>query len=368
MKNKVAILTITHGQNYGNRLQNYAVQTVLERFDLQVETIRNTTKTFNTRTLNYRLKLFIKRLTGYQLEQLDIRRYKFDKFTDKYIKLSKYEVAVGNIPNDLKCKYDLFVSGSDQVWNPHYGCNSHIDFMTFADKKQRISYAASFGIEELPEGSRSTYAEWIKGLNHISVREGSGARIIKELTGRDATILVDPTMMLSANEWEKIESKPKFLDESKKFILAYFLGDIESDKQKYVKKVADELEYEIIYLYNDTNEDENARNDKSFAYDPSEFLWLIHHAKIVFTDSFHACVFSILYNTPFRVFERTEKENLKMGSRIQNLLDIFGLKSCYGNISEELECIVDDNYDVTEILEEERKRTMGYLSTALKIK
>lgn len=362
---KVGILTITHGQNYGNRLQNYAVQTVLERQGVRAETIRNTTKTFNTRSTKYRIKLLIKRMTGYKLEQIDIRRYKFDKFTDKYIHLSKYVVSEGNIPHNLSTAYDMFVSGSDQVWNPHYGCNSCIDFMTFVDKNKRMSYAASFGITKLPSELREQYRIWINELKYISVREDTGAEIVRELTGRDATVLIDPTLMLDAYEWERLEKQPFNINKETSYVLVYFLGGLENQVEQYIKRVADEIDSEIIYLYSDYDERGNGRENTSFSYDPSEFLWLIHHAKIIFTDSFHACVFSMLYNKPFRVFERNDKEILEMGSRISNLLKIFRLNRCKGALDETTDEILSLKYNIEDVLQQQRKKTQYFLETAL---
>lgn len=362
---KIGILTITHGQNYGNRLQNYAVQTVLERMGATVETIYNTTKIFNTRSLNYRIKLFIKRMTGFKLEQSDIRSYKFDKFIDRYIHWSKYEVNADKIPKGLADAYDVFVSGSDQVWNPNFGYNSYIDFITFADKKKRVAYAASFGISTIPKDLETQYAEWINGLNYISVREAAGADIVKHLTGREATVLIDPTMMLDEEDWVKLEKRPKEVSENQGYIFIYFLGDLTEDVDKYIDNIALETGYKKIYLYNHTDERQKAREDCSFSYDPSEFLWLIHHAQMVFTDSFHSCVFSILYKTPFRVFQRQEKEKMDMSSRLDNLLSIFEIQWCHADFNETAEQIMNFKIDTQEVLREERERAIAYLEKAL---
>lgn len=360
---KIGVLTITNGQNYGNRLQNYAVQAVLERMGVKVETILNTTNTFDTRTLNYQLKLLIKRITGYTLEPLDLRRYKFDKFTDKFIHLSRYKVAADKMPEGLADAYDMFVSGSDQVWNPNYGFNSYIDFMTFADRDKRVSYAASFGVSEIPSNLEEQYTEWIAGLNHISVREATGAEIVKHLTGREATVLIDPTMMLDAEDWEKLEKKPKEIEENQKYILVYFLADHEKDKDKYISSIAAQTNYQVVPLYSDYDEVQKEKGVESFSYDPSEFLWLVHHAQIVFTDSFHSCVFSMLYKTPFRVFQRQEKMN--MNSRLDNLLGIFGMQWCHVDFNETAEQIMDFNINIQEVLQAERQKTLEYLTKAI---
>lgn len=363
---KVGILTITHGQNYGNRLQNYAVQEVLKKLGHEPETIRNTTKTFNTRTFNYRMKLLIKRVTKYKYENIDKRRYKCDKFTFKYIKQSRFTIAKDEVPGGIADAYDMFLSGSDQVWNPQYGCNSEIDFMTFAPQNKRMSYAASFGVSQLPEENKREYREWLNGIKYLSIREDSGRQIIHDLTGREAEVLIDPTMMLEQKEWEKIEKRPDWINIEKDFVLTYFLGEPNLARDQYVKKVAGKYGCQVISLYNDMTENEEERNNISFIADPAEFIWLIHNSKIVLTDSFHACVFSILFRKNFRVFKRYIDGKAQLGSRIDTLLGKFGLQEKKVDYQETIMLEENTAYeDAYEVLERERKKVYTYLKKAL---
>lgn len=232
---KVGIMTITNDKpNYGNRLQNYAVQRVLESIGCEVETINN----INKRVITKPYKAFVKNIissihyniSGFEKDKLNtfLREKRFNDFNKKYIKKSKYFVTETNIPKDLADSYDYFVCGSDQIWNPCFLRSSKLDFLTFAKKGQRISYSASFGISEIPEERKAEYKEWINGLDYISVREEAGADIVKNLTGRDATVLVDPTLMLTNEEWRSIAKKPK-LNLEQKYLLTYFLGPISDE-------------------------------------------------------------------------------------------------------------------------------------------
>ena len=311
---KIGIMTITNDKpNYGNRLQNYAVQRVLESIGCEAETINN----INKRVITKSYKVFVKDIISsiyYNMNKFEkdkfntiLRVKRFNDFDKKYIKKSKYSITETNIPEDLAEAYDYFVCGSDQIWNPYFYFNSKLDFLTFAKKGQRISYSASFGISEIPEERESDYKEWISGLDYISVREEAGANIVKKLTNREATVLVDPTLMLTSEEWRSIAKKPK-LNLEQKYLLTYFLGPITEESKKRIEDFAKIRNLKVINLLD--------KNDKFiYSVDPSEFIYLIDNCELMCTDSFHGCVFSIILNTPFIVFERKSKGK-SMNSRI----------------------------------------------------
>ena len=197
----------------------------------------------------------------------------------------------------------------------------------------------------------------LKKFKAISVREEAGKKIAKELTKReDIEVLVDPTMLLKKDEWEKLEKKPKKLETGKKYILNYFLGEISKEKKDAIENFAKENGYEII----------NILDTKSPFYKtgPSEFLYLVHNAEIVFTDSFHACVFSILYNKPFYVIERVAKGMKNMNSRIDTLLNKMGLQNRKFESVIETNC--EDIYEeVNKKLNIEREKALSFMKNAL---
>ena len=255
-------------------------------------------------------------------------------------------------------RIDYYVCGSDQIWNPDLGGDGFY-FANFAEKNKRVAYAASFGVETLPEKMAVDYTEYLKGMSHISVREHAGAALIKELVQKDVPVVVDPTMLLSREEWLPMMKKPTY-PLKERFMLTYFLGGYSDDAQNYIKKVAQEHDLQIVSL------NSMCKDCYWFGTGPSEFLWLIENAAVVCTNSFHGTVFSIIMNTPFINFRRGSKTN-SMHSRIETLLRTMQLTGrVYGEVKEE--CLFDMDYQhVTGILESEKKRSIEYLRNALNL-
>ncbi|WP_394870691.1 polysaccharide pyruvyl transferase family protein [Clostridium butyricum] len=352
---RVAIVTITNGENYGNRLQNYAVQQQLEKENIHIETLRN--KSGQSFSLIRSVKKLLKNTIFYCKYKNEINRKKyFHEFNNNYIVFSKYEVSNSKIPKKINEKFDLFICGSDQIWNPNYEENAEVNFLQFTSRNKKVSFAASFGANNIPEHRKHSMSIWLNDFKYISVREDSGKNILKQLTNRDdVEVLVDPTMLITAQEWDKLCKKPKQL-KSKKFILNYFLGEISYQRKKQIEIIAKENECEIINLMDKRN--------IFYQTGPSEFLYLEKNAFLICTDSFHSCVFAILYNTPFIVFER-EDNTVSMNSRIDTLLRKFKLedrrfKECIDN--EQLKC----DYSIAhKLLKEERKKSDRFLNKIL---
>lgn len=349
---RTAILTINDNGNYGNRLQNYATQQILEKIGVDVETIENIG---NTTILEKKIKNYLKKI----IPKRDFRRYNnFLKF-DAKVKYSSIIINNKNIPSYLKEKYDFFITGSDQVWNPKIGRLTNIDLLKFANNEQRISFSASLGISELPEEYKKIARNELKNFKAISVREDAGKKIVEELTKRnDIEVLIDPTMVLTNKEWDKVSQKPKQLKKlkGKQYILNYFLGDVSDKVKKKIETFAKENNCEIINLLE--------KNDPFYTCNPSEFLWLEKNAFLVCTDSFHSSVFAILYDKPFIVFERAGELN-NMGSRIDTLLSKLELKERKYNGEISNKSLIVDYSNSYKILEEERKKSIRFLKRAL---
>jgi hypothetical protein len=284
----------------------------------------------------------------------------FKNFSLSCIKETDFSISKDNIPDDLSNRYDFFVTGSDQVWNPNYRKGSPVDFLTFAPKEKRISYAASFGVSKIPEEYIEDYRLWLSELNHVSVREETGAEIIKELTGREATVSLDPTMLLTKEEWLSISKTPS--DKPMKgYLLTYFLGNIPKERMKLMKQIAKKNDLEIVNLA-------QVKDRIPYLSGPSEFIDYIHSASVFCTDSFHGAVFSILLSTPFIVFERDGKAP-SMNSRIETLLQTFKLESrAAENIQTNKQIFDVDYLHTIPILEKERTKAMDYLKTALNVR
>ena len=347
---KIGVTTHLSNANYGCALQTYAVINTFKKLGHEAVLIDDTTKVgvrtqyqkrskFSKISPSYMLSVIKTRLkTKYLMKnQRDhlipsiVRRKKyaalysklkkeraalFEDFYNSYIPKTNYKISSKDNLKEKLAEFDLFSTGSDQVWNPTYPHTSEIRFLTFAENNQKLSFAPSFGISQIPEYAKAPYAKWLSSFPMISVREERGAEIIKELTGKDAKVICDPTMTLTKEEWECIEKKPAF-DCSKPYALTYFLGNECNKYRKYIDKIAKEKNLKVINLY-------DLRETAHYVSGPAEFIYLIHHAQAVFTDSFHAAVFSILFKKDFMVFDRIE-DGRSMGSRLKTLLKKFDL-------------------------------------------
>lgn len=370
---KIGILTINNYNNYGNRLQNYALQEILKSMEFDVKTIVNIIKNKSSNSVKYKLRkvkymstnLIYKelntRLNNYLYKKNKTERIKaFKKFTREYIEETDYFISDNNIPDDLSQEFDYFITGSDQVWNPNFRHGSTIDFLTFAPRHKRIAYAPSFGISKIPEEYIDRYKTWLSEMYKLSVREEAGAKIIKELTGRDAVVLVDPTLMLTKEKWLSISKRAKNKPEGK-YLLTYFLRSVSKETKQKIKSIATKNKLQIVNLA-------DIRDKKTYTADPSEFIDYINSASVFLTDSFHGAVFSILLEVPFIVFNR-EGSIHSMNSRIDTLLSKFKLESRRANnITDNSQIFEIDYSHVPPILEAERKKAYEYLKEALNVK
>ncbi|SQB38901.1 polysaccharide pyruvyl transferase [Clostridium perfringens] len=371
--NKVAILTLNGYFNYGNRLQNYALQNIIENLGYECETVINTTyinkceynstksgkQIFFEKSFLEKMEMIKYKLNNKKIREINIERESiFREFSKEYINETEYTIKLGEIPSDINQRYDYFIAGSDQVWNPNDPMVSEINFMTFADKYKRLTYAPSFGVSRIPKRYKDEYIKFLSGLDNISVREYEGAKIIKDLTGKNAQVVLDPTMLLDKSEWMKISKSDKNKPKGK-YILTYFLGGISGDTKKKINKIVKENKFEIVNLA-------TLQDMKHYASGPSEFIDYINDASVFFTDSFHGCVFSLLMKTPFVVCDRNgHKSEEKMNSRIDTFLKKFDLEERRVELISK-DCILKCNYNNSyNILKNEKKKSIEYLKGSL---
>lgn len=341
---KIGIITI-NSINYGNRLQNYALQEVIKLLGYSVATVQR------ERPLKkkQRIKIEIKKIGQYCLRT---KGAKFDSFNRKITIANSYALANSQRAG-LKNEFDYFIAGSDQVWNPFYDFVGTSDLLAFAKPEQRISYAASFGVDEIPDEKKKVYTENLSQFKALSVREKEGAEIIKVLTGREAQVVLDPTMLLTSEQWSKVERKSKFTPK-KKYALVYSLGEKSADFKNSIKHYANEME---IFDIRTTQ-----KNGRELPVGPAEFLNLIHNAELILTDSFHASVFSILYHKRFITFKRP---GIDMSSRIVSLANTIGAKDKLDG-DNNLDCSNGLDYVlVDQLIVGERKQSIDFLKKAL---
>lgn len=343
---RAGIVTLFGEFNFGNRLQNYAVQQILKKHGLYVETIKYIGLKDDYPVVNN--------------ERDENRLIKFKNF-NKYIKFAdKIMYKECEVPREFSEYYDYIVLGSDQIWNFTF----HKEFSdkalgAFVPDNKRVSFSASFGISYLPEKNSDLYNMYKKNLQNmkaISVREYSGRDMVKELTDRDdVTVLIDPTMMLENTDWEEVIIKPEKL-KTDKFILKNFLGNVSEKVWEELKRISKEYNCEII--------DISDKNSPYYDIGPAEFLYLEKNAFLVATDSFHSCVFSILFSTPFVVFKREDNEFENMHSRIETLLEKFELQNRIFNNEITADVLNNDYSRTYDILREERRIANKFINTA----
>ena len=301
---KIGIITINDNNNYGNRLQNYAVCEIFNKMGMDGITIKN--------NVNSNMQIFkekIKYIAKMFFFKKNYDRVKNFKMFNKNIKFSDYCIRKDNIPCNINEKYDYFVVGSDQVWNPGFGRLSDIDLLTFATNNKKVALSASFGVSELSKENQKKVRDELSKFKAISVREEAGRNIAKKATNRDdIEVLIDPTMMINSSDWDKVLKKPRML-KNDRFILNYFLGELSDERKNEIYRFAQENNCEVINILD--------KNSKFYACGPSEFLYLEKNAVLICTDSFHSSVFAILYKRPLLIFER---EKTKMQTTLKELL------------------------------------------------
>ena len=351
---KTGIVTLYGNYNLGNKLQNYALAEAIAFFDGPVVTIKN--KTFRKNLIKYlqiesRLSnmIWINRLCG------KLKNNELIRFDRKHL-LGSEKIYFCNLPLRRLHRHDqcdLYCAGSDQIWNPYFGRTGMFNYLGFADYDRTFSYAASFGIDKIPK----KHVEAVrKGLNHIkfiSVREDAGKRIVEELTGRtDVQVLVDPTMLLTPEQWDEVAEKPK-RKLPEKYLLTYFLGDVSEQRRATIETKAKELGCETIWLMD--------KKSPFYAIGPGHFVYMIKHAKMVCTDSFHGSVFSFLYGRPMAIYDRKgSAEN--MSSRLETLSAKFGLQKQMVKDESLSEIPLNPDYSQGYVaLEEEQKKSKAFL-------
>lgn len=332
---KVGIVTLNGYFNYGNRLQNYALSKIIESMGHEVVTIWNKDKEEVIKDFIKSRLIWIPRF----------RRYRnFMVFSRKFIR---------EVPLSKKGKLDYIVIGSDQVWNPQYIKETPNLLYEPEDGEMVISYAASFGCLALPPSEVKNYKDHFKNYKAISVREKAGLEILSNMGIDNAVLVIDPTLLLTRDEWNKIKSSPNALKHERKYILKYFLGDISAGESNAIISFATENNLTVIDL--------RYQGSEYFASGPSEFISLVENSELICTDSFHACVFSFIYDKPFVVFQRKGCSDY-MYSRIESLLSVFHFSDReFNGLSITRANQLHDYTEMYRLLEKEREFGLNFL-------
>ncbi len=369
---RIGIITLHRAENYGSVLQAYALQKKLEDIGGEAVTLDYHPERYTNKGKLRRLKDKSSRFNNpFLLLAAQVLIYPsymrknrvFENFISKYLKLSKQSFSSNEEAKNLDFGMDAYCTGSDQVWNSHW--NEGVEralFLDFAPTgKMLFSYAASIGLDNLPQEEIEVTKSLLKKYEFISLREDTGVEIVKGLGREDAIQVLDPTLLLNKNEWDKALGIGKDKPNYQHYVVTY---NLHHDKtidnyamamsKKYGLKV-----YNISYNWHDMV------RKGHLAWCPSveDFVSLIKHADYVIADSFHATAFSIIYEKKF-VSIIPEIAS----ARLSSLLRISGLENRLMNSGSSDLSVLEHEIDyrlVNENINRERVKSMNFLQRAV---
>ena len=355
---KVAQLTLNTYNNYGNVLQKYALQKILERFVDFTEVLWFNGNIGVSHFWAETADIPPDQSLEYYLREA-IRMTKFKEFDERYIK-TRF-----NLPyiEDIADEYDFFVVGSDQVWNPFcefINMPLPIKFLEFAPREKKIAYAASIGISEFPNEVKEYCRQGIADFAHVSVREENAIKIISDLGLEPPLLVLDPTLLLTRDDYLKIARRPSWFNEKyeRGYILTYYLMGSHPPE---LTSMLQELNLPLINLC-------DIKNFNHYTTGVEEFLYLFAHASLVCVSSFHGTVFSILFKRPFINCTKNYQGMGVPSMRIPSLLKMFGLedRTVYTDEFNKIESPLEIDFSVRDkVLPLERMKAFKFLSNAL---
>lgn len=331
---KIGIITIHKSPSYGACLQSFALWKYISSEGVDCEIIdlhrpthidfkksdrflpmRQEHLTFKVKVLTELFKLKDKLLAKVHLSPLE---KKYNQFNEE-IKYSKVYKGVDELYANPP-SYDLYVTGSDQVWNPQQAYCIEPYFLTFVNNGgKKISYAASIGLKDLLSEEKEKFAQWLESYDAIGVREKSAQELLTSFMNKPTTLVLDPTFLLDKESWLKESVLPAVNDS---YILLFSLFT-PSNILNFAKRIAEESDKRLIILAPNRKEIGNGGilvNDAG----PREFLGYFYQADMVITDSFHGTVFSMIMEAG-NFFSYIAPNN-RRGSRIVDLLSLFQLE------------------------------------------
>ena len=340
---KTGILTLYYNNmNYGGLLQAFALPFVIQKhIGIPAEQIRYSQQNTDTDLCTSKSK---KSLSIYQL---GINFFSALTSNKRSIRKESFLEFMNDIPHSrniyshetiqqCNSNYEIFICGGDQIWNGEM-VGEHLDVYTLQFVNQglkKIAYSPSVAILHMSKQVEDCLGKGLLGIDSISVREKSSLDILKRLSDKKIEVVVDPVLLLNKSEWLE-QSRPTKING--KYILCYLLGD-SITQRKAVEIISKRLKLRIVTFPHIVNNvvrkcDLFFGDIKDYTSGPRQFLDLINNAELVITDSFHACVFSMIFETPFIVFERNKpSEKGNMNSRIYDFLEEYHLENQLVNV------------------------------------
>ncbi len=370
---KIALLSFVECLNYGASLQVYALEKVIEdRYaDVECEYIR-----YHKNQLAASAKWMARKIVAKISKKEDkpswtVREYvkiirqsfcegagKNGKNTIRlfreFWKLSNYSDPVSRRELKKLDDYDLYMIGSDQVWNCgrlDLDTTFLLDFVK--DDTKKGSYAPSVGLKKIPVKYYKKYQKYWSRFHWLSCREKSGADLVSACTGRKVANVLDPVFLLTREQWEEREKKPDRISNDTKFVVLYTLMD-EREYIPYIGPFLRKEQLQLVSLSGDIS--------KTAAVGPAEWLWYLHHAEYVVTDSFHGTAFSVIFEKQFSSIIPEEDFFESSSDRIVGLLTLLGLQDRVARDRKQLFTLPQIDFaEVRRCLDEKKKESFDYL-------
>ena len=342
---KVGVVACYNNNNYGSMLQAYAMMIVLRQqgYDCEfinyqkqitlLEAVRFLPRLLNRYLMREKWRLVDKKMKIKDIQEVkngDISRVKaFRRFADTYYKniISVPYIGYRALQKSVE-NYDAILVGSDQLWFPAGLPTNFYNLMFVPEGKRKVAYSTSFGVASIPFYQKRRTIEYLNRIDYIAIREQSGQKLIKDLTARDVEVVLDPTLLLTRDEWER--AVPDNVVVPSGYIFCYLLGSNPEHRAAVLelgKKTGLKI-YDMPHIDEFVPIDILFADEHLYDVDPAQFVNLIRHADYVCTDSFHCCVFSIVHHKKFIAFDRyTDPLMASRNSRISNLCNIAGLEA-----------------------------------------
>ena len=307
---KIGIITFHNSYNCGSMLESYAMQTIVQRLGYDTEIVNFSSEgqknIYATRFKNDSIKNIIKNiLTIPAIKKIEYNNQKYEEFKQKNFNLTKEYKSGFDIS---ETEYNAVIAGSDQIWNITIEDYDDAYFLSWVKKARKIAYAPSFGAKKISNytNDEEKYLNYLKEFDYLSIRENNGQKWIKEMIGVDVPVLLDPTLLLEVEDYNKIEDKS--LQEKDKYIF-FYCPSFNREICKFVKKIADKYNLKVITW---STKSYYFKIIKSFGFtlpeyeSPAVYLNLINNAELVLTTSYHGTIFSTLYQKKFITIKNGE--------------------------------------------------------------
>lgn len=360
---KVGIITFHRALNYGANLQAYALIRIISKMnvdanvvDYYCEEIEKMYTCFNVKTARNAILSFVNIISSMK------KRLCYNDFRERFLNLTNVKYTAKSI-NQINNMFDIFITGSDQVWNykgSNFDKNFFLDFVL--DSRKKNSYAASFGLEDIPNSLCNQYEYLLNDFNNISVREKTGADTILKLLNKTVPVVLDPTLLLKKEEWLVFDNN-KY--KHKKYILVYSFGSHSLDS--FAQRLSERYDLPIWKIDGSIKSVLNHKKKSLRGLSPQDWVALFINASYVVTNSFHGTAFAINFNKCF--FTELLLGDSKVNTRLENILDLFNLRSQQIIENDTLSMNTDINFDrVNKILNIEREKSLSYLRNIIEDK